>query len=1057
MDENNSTIEQIKSVGTFAITTTKDYPVQFDQYLSEAPTEIKTSVKVPRLKLTSDSPLQTIARNCVIGSFDINLPIKEPVLRIASIYRVAYDMAFNYDRTHYDAFFDAYPELLVLAEGEDRPTTQQMKANVKKYVKRFVHKYYYYEVGLMNMVAAMANMLVLTRYDGSVPFKDIASNFRWSRLNSISGSLPGWFWPKGTFDFVTKVQCYAVGRTTYGADIVCFPHIVTDGFGSRGAQAVDFMNQFSVDTTDADPVVFGGENGNAIGPGNHADNLLAHSYAIYRQYFCAQPIDDGKGTTSLPTVPNSPFIENGEFITVGTGTIGSSATEGLFTNRHGVGPGYYPVDETAQHHRFRSAGKFRNLIDSYYYAYAFWEDYCLQHFPEFRDPNSDMVVFFTKNIALLEQGHTALEMLNVIRSNKNYSLTDLLSVKSYKRDNQPTTASWIKYSLPIHRHTAEAGVPLSEWDHKGSWYDAKSFALNFERYCVDESATGQIIRDCKEWPSNTPSTCDFPDDVNGSNGKTVADFQPYPLVPTAIPAFGTSCEFTKSHSAPMVGKFSVWFDRACSSSMAPEDSFVEGIGIDAKTLEDYVKRGGGIVFEENNTKIFVPEFPVFDSSDPYQCGVNVMISSQNTDSEWDKFLRNERYFGQNAAQDSHYPRTADGFCITSNEAYRNSLEHLFFFTGMGILHHPIFGWGLKNAGNPVTVLSKGITSPSTKQWDFIKTAAGSSKIIRQVITDSHNKAASTKPGPDSAAYASAVASLAQNEDVVIADFMFNPAYGPVPLSLGVNPMDEISFAAPQFYIDASTADYVTDGTSYGAVDIGKETGNEVGFMGTGSYAMHFTDTSVDMEKYHYNTGLRDQLSGFIDYFKYRQSRYANRICLPTGRGVREIHFKGVASWVLSLMSRSMAQFLGIEDLTAFWASSVAKDTSAIAGHQSISQTPAMPENPIVAEPRVANSVAKGGRNFTHKANVDSSAPERPRFTSQKESATPQGESRPNGKKRRHARKHKSAEHDDKLSSVTYNRDGVSDNAKAETLAGTPAQAKRKDPRGPVDSAAALMN
>lgn len=1057
MDENNSTIEQIKSVGTFAITTTKDYPVQFDQYLSEAPTQIKTSVKVPRLRLTSDSALQTIARNCVIGSFDLNLPIKEPILRISSIYRVAYDMAFNYDRTHYDAFFDAYPELLVLAEGEDRPTTQEMKANVKTYVKRFVHKYYYYEVGLINLVAAMVNMLVLTRYDGDVPFKDIASHFRWSRLNSISGSLPGWFWPKGVFDFTTKAACYAVGRTTYGADIVCFPHFVTDGFGSRGAQAPDFMAAFSQDTTDANPVLFGGETGNAVSEGNHADNLLAHSYAIYRQYFCAEPIDDGQGTTSVPTVPNGYFIENGEFVVTTTSEAMELNPKGRFTNRHGLGPDYVPTDQTSMKNRFRTRGEYHNLLDSYYDAYAFWEDYLLNNFPEFRDPNSDIVAFFTKNIALLEQGHTALEMLNVVRANKNYDLTDLLSVKSYKRDNQPTTVSWMKYSLPIHRHTAVAGDPLGEWAHKGSWYDELSFSLNFERYPVDDNAPGFIIASAKQWPSNTPNTCDFPDEVNGSEGQNDADFQPYPLVPNALPAFGTMIEYQMSHSAPMIGKFATWFDRACSSSMAPEDSFVEGIGIDSSTLEDYVKRGGGIVFEENNTKIFVPEYPVFDSSDPYQCGVNVMIADQDTMSEWDKFLRNSRFFGPQEHLDGRYPTYNDLPCLTCEEGYRNALKHLFFFAGMGILHHPIYAWGLKNSGNPHTELNKGDLASSTKQYNFIKSFAASNKLIRKVITDVHDRSSHVGPNDNDASYTGAITSLGSGSGCIINDMMFNPAYGPVALTLAVNPLDEISQAAPQYYAESQTVDYVTDGTSYGAVDIGRESDNEVGYMGVDWYLMHM-QTGVDVQKLFYQTGLRDQLSGFIDYFKFRQSRYANRVCLPTARGVREIHFKGVASWVLSLMSRSMAQFLGIEDLNPYWSSEVSKDTASIAGHQSINQTSAMPENPIVAQPRVANSVVKGGRNFSHKANTKSDAPERPRFTAGAESVTQSGKSHPNGNKRRHSKRGKSRFDADKSPDyITNNRDGINDDAKGLDLKGTPKEAPRKDPRGPADAAATLMN
>lgn len=1075
MDEQNERTDKISQVGTFSITTTEDYPVQFDQYLSEAPSGIKSSVKVQRTQLTQKSALKSINRSAVIGSYDINLPKKEPCLRIASVYRPMYEKAFNYDRTHYDAFFDAYPELW-LGSG-DRPSTQELKANVKQWVKRAAHMIYYYELACSKMVAAYANMVTLTRYDGSVPFKDIATHFRWSRLNSISGKLARWYWPRGLFDFVTKIMCYAVGRTTYGSDIVLFPHIVTDVFGSRGAQAPDFSNLFSFDTTDEDKRIVGGN----FGANLNISEYMRNCYAIYSQFGDAY---NGRIT------PNGYYIENGQTIVMAheeeqPGGGGVISPETFFQNRHGVGPHYHcntKLDFKAEPNGDRNC--WDNLLDSYYAAFRFWEDYLNENFPVFADPNSDFVVFFTKEIALLEQGHTGLEMLNIIRNNKNIELTDLLAIKSYKACNQPTTASWISDSLPIFVDPDGADIKAKYGARGDPWSNDASLEVNLERYEVDSMYPGDIIEDAKLWPSNTPNTFDAPEETPHS-GTAPLTRHPYPYVPGAISSFGEHTQWDENMTQPNVGKYASWFDRCCSSSMAPEDTYVEGIGISAKTLEDYVKAGGGIVFEENNTKVFVPEFPVFDNSDPYQCGVNVMITAQHTDNEWEKYFGDiSNFFGQpnESAGPIVYPCVQDGqgkdaTFHTEDARYVRQIGHAFIFVGMGILHHPLMTYGLKNSGNPVTTWD--ITDYTegediSEQYSYIKQVAAlwntdnQLKMINDIIDHAGAwyklGATTTNPGA-SARFKNAILQMGGEAHGYHTwyNFMFNPTYGNIALSIAVNPMDEISDALPPIYSDS--ADYVQaqDPAYYGSVKVNQSSGNTFGLPGTLEVLPNTLGTrSLDVSSKTFGTSLRTKLAGFIDNFKYRQSRYSNHLLHPTSLDVGSVHFGGIANWVCSLMSRSMAQFLGIEDIKPIWSSDVMHDTSGMQGHAMVKQTAAMPENPIVAEARVPNSINKDKRSFTHQANKRSDPPKNPRNYTKDVGSSSSSDGNPNEVKKHSSKRHRSrgkSKYGEKMDSgneISYNRDGLAKQDDVGTIPGTPPDKPRKDPHGPFDKAAAIM-
>lgn len=960
----------------FAITNVESYPVQFDQYLSEVPTAVKATVLTPRIQPTRKTPAQNINRSAVIGSFWLNPPHREPIIRIATIYKALYNLAFNYDRTHYDSFFNAYPELLIRSTSEEMdefPTTADLKHNIKQYCKRVAHDLYYYEIGYANYLAALLNMLALTRYEGATPFKELASHFRWSRINSYTGNFQKWWAPVGLVEYMTAKTAFAAGKTTYGADILAIPIWVTDIFSSRGAQTPEWQNAFTIDTTDKGSTIYGGKDVPST-----FRTLLVNEYRIYSQYGHA-----GRGR--LP--PNSPYIENGETVWVKNDATPTQA--GVYmANRHGFGPGFKAPDTVPY-----ANATWDNIRDNFWNAYAYWESWLTQNFAHYKDPNSDFVELFTNQIKVLEKGKVVRDLLNVVRSNKNYDVIDLLQRMTYKGDNKPQTSGFVRLSLPLSDTT----------QNDPSFKQDLVFLENFERYDVDLELTSEILQDAEKWPSLTPNTVQIPDS-SISGDSTV-----YPLVPDAHVPFGLYMGDDKTKAASLSGPVATWFDLACTASLTPEDTNLTAIGVTAKYAEDFIKSADGIIFEEEPSKVYIPNARLIDNTDIYQCGFNVLISTQNTDSEWDKFYRSASNFAAstNAVDaidnpgiftgSTHVPRYpavltsnkegVDFSLHTSETKYLESIGHALIFVGQGILNHPWLMRSYKQSGNMIASLDleyydgANDANKSTIQKFYATGKTGSDVTdtsVCKLISSAHTWAGFTQPNAADTAVGDQLNGVTKSATIIdaiydmnaksanVVTMAFNPAYGDVPLAMMINPLDDLSDAQPP--VTGET--YVGDSNDYGSISLS--------LLGVNNPEGLFDIQTGEMTLRSYQPGPRNRLAAFIESFAFRPVTGVLGLVRPSGKDhVGRITLAGASSWILALMSKVTVSFPGIEDLQAFW-QHVSSSKLELDAPSPSSST--MPENSLIAEPRSPNSSVNDSHSNNRRANRDSSPAVNPRST-----------------------------------------------------------------------------
>jgi len=1063
-ESNNKTFET--PVPAFAIASAEAMPLQFEQVVSDAPDGMKVTTQPPAIKLTRKSVRKSIKRNAVIASHWLNLPLVDGLISVSRTYKVIEKMAFNYQREHQDAFFEAYPDMLILSDTErslrDQLTTSVLRRDYRKYAKRVAHYYYQYCEAKKMQTGALANLLLLTRFNGNEMWKKIASDVKWSKINGHCNLYERFPSPVGLEAYITQYSRYAAGKTTYGADIISFPLWITDIWGNRMNHSipVDSLTvlankDLTYGTGPLQAELHKGAPATVIDPNMQGyqglNPLFTNMKTVAERYGYSIATNGTNNETPFGVVPPSmPKIENGSTLSA----LSKDGTQEASCKLN--------LDGTAG--AFTGNGVTDNLTGRLWRNYDFWTAYMVKAFPEMMDPNSDLYSFASEQLKTIQPSSKLEDMLNAIRANKQFDITSLAEKMVYKGGGAATTANIIKFAPLIFANDA---------DVDDIFKDDSVFAGNYERYSVDDTNTVAMISDSKKWPGLAPT-------IFFGNG----NFTPVVMNATSMAGYdfdGMPTDDDKwdasKRSYSITGKVASYADFVRASSYDPENSRVEAVGVTDEYLKEFMLGiHDAVVYEEYPDFLSVLQQPLIDNSDLSQCGFNVVISAEDPNAnDWALWFMNYANYADETGTSKQVPGghiTIDGKSVptpystvyggdhtgsgdntvytkaahVANQEYLEYLGHAFVFVGGSIFQHPIQALGNRDCGFFVNRInaSNGLEdmenyvgelnnifsiSPRDRPADaaFSAMLAGATNWIalkgEQTLADTFD------------CYYAVInlihksTALIASDVYQIATWMFDPAYGPIFPIMAQQPFGNLADHTPQPGVTGVYEPSI-------AAIAPKVTFAKVCMMpGNSNLPVNNpTDKVISRpETYAIDKTPAEDLLFFISLIQFSQVKVdplSGEISVDLDT-VYQFDLQTQGKWIYSMAAVQVAQFAGLRDTKPFWKAVLDKFKSIV-----INETGLMPENNILAEPRLPRAVKKPTSSYGSMHNGEKFSPK-----SESQLATEAyGGGKGSGKsyddsershqnRRPRRRSHKRYEKKDSQDSMLMNPDGTADNAK----------------------------
>lgn len=927
---------------------------EFAQYRSEVPGGAKVTVMTPRVQMTSRSKAKAIQQTTVIATHWLNVPFQDGLFSVARIYKVVAAAALNYQMEHQDAFFEAFPQLIIKAKDEDdsKFTTAYLRTHYKVFAKRIAHYWYHYAEAMKLYTASLLNLLNMSKLNGAEPFKSIAYSFRWSVINSNSAMYSRFPKPTGCEAAMAEATKWAVGSTTYGANLYSIPIWATDLFGNRGFHTLDFAGMIGYNPTshssdkspDADYLDL---DESSTGEAARAKALISNMWDTLNQY------SYGKKK------PRSPRIENGASQTYQFNSFG--------------GPDLDPApiiqtklnldSNTVQDEKFgfdsQGISKNDNIIRPLWDSYNAWEAYILLNFSEMMDPNNDKVTVAMGQLKLFQKSSLPEDLLKVVRDNNTVSITDLAKKLTYKKDNQVTTATILKYApLLSAKNTDSPFLP-------GADYYGTKFHDNFERYNVDSDSPALIVEESMKWPHITPSI--FSPAAQQLEGDETSPSN-------QVPCFVVNGVLTTGHivsqnfeAVEPTGKYLTLMDQVLCTNMFTEDSYFDMYGVTPEYALEWAQKDNGIVINELPLSVFAVQQPILDPTDIYQCGFNLLISADDVvGNEWTNHFTSPEYYLQCQqkslpvkynkgifsgtfsiwdfpSMDEIAADTKDGVPMhIVNETYRKRIGHTLIFVGGAIMSHPWNRFTRPESGlpyldlatlNPALNVGKAVQSffkqlkdaafkPTT--WSSIDEvyslwfAAGDT--VNNIDTDGSKAFQGNRLDLD---IANTIGGINTDTDIEskakIVQFLFDPAYGAVQPIVDALPLG-----------------------AYAASDVMAVTESEgpagVSYYPDNTFAAVTPIMGVNIVRQTSDASASDDIFGSLlpacyskmtdaaKYYIYYLRKFGFRPVSinPITHQVRGadsvagFHFESGSKWPLTLTAISHVAFPGIEDMRNFW-------------------------------------------------------------------------------------------------------------------------------------------
>lgn len=934
------------------------------QLVSEVPTGTKVTTVAAQMKPTLKSRRRVLNRGTVFAMNWFNTPLKDGEMYVASAYQIIKTMAANYQRTHQDGFFEAWPGCLIKEKSEEIPATNEIRAKYEDYSERLAHYAWHYYNAKCMLTGALANLLILSRLNGNTLMKDIAADCKWSRVNTYTNMYSRFPTPIGLDDFIASNSAYAIGKTSYGADILSIPQWIVDIYGNRGCHALT-PDSMITNRGGLGQDFVSSNLDNPSGDGLFANILLENVFNAISEYGANPSNTDGNNY-----YPRMPRVENGTTLTVQDST--GDVTVALNSDSFWMGKD--SNDPKVARNQI-SATAWKN--------YMYWQDYMIRNFPEMLDPNSDIYVFFTTQLKLVEPAKTPKAMLDIIHSLKNIDMVDLRESMKYKRNNAATTNTILKW-MPL------CGGSLGRNCSRENLADAEQcFDENFHRYKTHGLGTAAMIHENSKWPRLTPTS--FTKCVDGNDN--IDDDKAFvPFVFNAGPSVGiemlnsdptnTSDGVNESAIQFPVGKFAYLLDLACTRLSDPEHGHVSGYGITEGAMKEFIDNANGIVFDEDPSNVRIFTQPLIDVTDPFQCGFNIILSNTIlTPNEWRWYLDPESYadganpeaairdFGSGNKVTTE-PAIADTTSSTgasimhiTNPKYMDLIKYAIMFVGDGIFDQPYQNLSSNLAALPIYEIQMGTYKDATvkrfaDKWTEPAVATNPANGY-EAIELSILGAGVTEHINDEIKPASGVVmdmlrtydKTTNNLDVVLS--LFNPAYGPIKIV--AHCADDYAGKVPNSIWNQTLSGPTQINLKPTLVDVTHLDKLAAGFANLKrqvlwdavKYAVHYWIEFLS--EYQFNPAAYD--TGYAMYITPREQPFEPIMVTDPGHTFR------------TFLSSINAQFCGCDKFNPFWSSDNLSESRMKTLPPKLTTTFAMPENYVQAEPRVARSTTSPAKNY----------------------------------------------------------------------------------------------
>lgn len=735
---------------------TYSFPVEMEALRDVLPKETEARPDDPKFKLTPQSIATIFSQDSILALHWLNLPLKEGAIFVPYLYQQIRAVVEEYQLHHEDAFYEQYPELLVLKKGETTPSGSALRVEHRKYDRRLAHKVWHYTNAAYMYSGSLANLMMMAHMNGEGQQVSFGLSCKIGYINTAANRFGLFPKPLGCLAKIGEYSKFAVGETSYGSTFVSAPWWVTDIFGNRGQHNFSISQLYGEDSEDGDNLV--------TVDASAADTqrmkvATANAYNVLKLYGYDTVNTSGKhssyigqvldSTGKKNVVPSCPHVENGSVIHTHD-SAGISVV--MPTNKDGNDM-YNGFSYVKPYDGSSGSWNHDNMISRAWDTFNFWQNYIEKYFHDFSEHDSQIRYFFTKVIKVLEESLPTDKFFATI----NVSATpgsihaidarDLRNYMIYKKDNKANTATIIKWAPII--------------DHDGDeWLDGE-FDNNFNRYPIDTLGEADYLKESEVWPRLTPTI--FADVAGDKTGA----MKPYVFNAMVTP--GTSYDgglFSDNYKeyfgakAP-VGRFASMLDMASSANIDAKNTSVDVLAIDPEAAKKFVKSGDAIIMKARPSTPMVYEQPLIDTTDPFQCGFNIIISheakAKNEFSKWYSDSLNyiqdstdtnpvdvtlpPANWGDGSTGNEFYPTnpscgkiTISGtdYMIKSHamcEYYFAMKSHLLVFVGDGIFTHPAVAGGKFTAGNPAERFY--LSDTTTAGVSFFQSV----KAITTTITD----------------------------------------------------------------------------------------------------------------------------------------------------------------------------------------------------------------------------------------------------------------------------------------------------------------------------------
>lgn len=918
---------------------------QVQQYVSDVPTGTKAEAVRVKLQPTSRSKAQSLQRSTVTANHNLNPPIRDGLRYVRGVYLTTHDMAENYQRTHNDAFFEQWADLIIDIsdpESEIVHSTSELRMSTKLYSKRLAHYYFQYSNAVTMLYASAVNLMIASRYQGNEMMADIAYRTRWGVINSNMVLLDSFPVPKGLVKYLIDNSKYAVGKTSYGADILSMPLWKTDIYGNRGYHSLPVDNMVTTTAGAGTSIA-------AMDPKNEANNdavrmfnLVANiqktidEYSLNTKTFSASARDGKKSITWSPFMPR---LENGGYHVESQGDTVMAA----------------PANLDACDTRRSAIGSDNPFTATLWNNFFYWLDYCITQFPEMMDENSDMYEFGIGQLGLFESAPDVKSIYDGVRNLPNINMNDLLKRMCYKGKNEMNTATIVNF-MPFVDGTKSAEAVRTQ----------ARMNINFERYDVDLDNIPKMVAQAKSFPGIAPAV--FGNPIEGSEQVSVAAGEAVnlPFVMNTIPTVGF--EGANEVILPqldlnpsLVGKFATMFDMACSNSLDEEASSISTLGVSDTFAHDYVTSGDGVVYEEDPTTLHFPVARLIDNTDPYQCGFNLFCSynSEKKDESVRFFMNSDNYKDDLEVE---LDGDIDGYTDSTgkkthrhiaNGSYFSDIKYALIFMGTGIFDHPVVTYAKLGACNPlhsVGLLAADSDEAITSRLNVGLNLGNTAADVEWAITAQAAYSGSYSTMVDGTG-ANAFVGKTTTDPTTVIDYLFSPFYGPVKI---MTLSENISGVLQLNPFQSSGVDVQTNSAQ--KFDAGFVNASHFDLMGKGVRRDVLYNSAFDGPK---------SWVPFVATFRLKPiiEDVAGRFVFATDT-TKDVNIVAAPQFYRTLFNKVRVQFAGSEDVQPFDSCADIKFAQQMESIASIEgETWDMPENNILAAPRRSPKASAGSKSF----------------------------------------------------------------------------------------------